>query len=472
MTPPCHGAGWPTRSLACHTHATGIGHPGRLSPIADASVFQRLRLSPRLAGLLLAAGLAAAALAPRHARSAPAAGAAPVASAPSVPRSFYATPFERKPDFRTLVALGRSLFSDRTLSASGRVACASCHDPAHAYGPPNRRPVQLGGPALNLPGLRAVPSLTYHQTIPNFQPHFFDNDGNDSEDQGPTGGLDWDGRADSGHEQAAGPLLSPFEMANRDSTAVVARLKASPSAASMREAFGPHVFDDPAHAWNGLLLALEVFQQSPADFYPYDSKYDAFLRGQVKLAPAEMRGLAVFNDKARGNCASCHISAIKRGAFPQFTDFGLIAIGVPRNRAIPANARPDYRDLGACGPLRADLKGHDEYCGLFRTPSLRNVATRGVFFHNGVYSKLEDAVRFYALRDTDPARVYGQGHRFDDLPQKYQANLNREAPFGGSAGARPRLTEAEIADVVAFLKTLTDGYVVPRAGPALAPRKG
>ena len=427
----------------------------------------RLPLSPRFAGTLLPLALVLLAVVPRQAGSAPAA-----ASAPTAPRSFYETPFERKPEFKTLVSLGRALFSDRTLSASGRASCASCHDPAHAYGPANHLPVQSGGAALNQPGLRAAPSLTYHQTIPNFQPHYFDNDGNDSEDQGPTGGLDWDGRADSGHEQAAGPLLSPFEMANKDSTAVVARLKTSPNAAAMREAFGPHVFDDPAHAWNGLLLALEVFQQSPADFYPYNSKYDAFLRGQVKLSPAEMRGLAVFNGKDRGNCASCHISEIKRGAFPQFTDFGLIAIGVPRNHAIPANAKPGYRDLGACGPLRTDLAGHDDYCGLFRTPSLRNVALRGVFFHNGVYAKLDDAVRFYALRDADPKRIYGAGHRFDDLPKQYQANLNKEMPFGGRAGARPTMTEAEIADVVAFLKTLTDGYVVPQAGSGEARASG
>jgi len=218
------------------------------------------------------------------------------------------------------------------------------------------------------------------------------------------------------------------------------------------------VLDDPQRGWNALVLALEVFQQSPQDFYPYDSKYDAFLRGKATLTPQEARGLAVFNDAGKGNCASCHVSAIKRGAFPQFTDAGLIAIGVPRNRAIPANSKAGYRDLGLCGPLRTDLKAHDDYCGLFRTPSLRNVALRGVFFHNGVYTKLEDAVRFYALRDVDPGRVYGKG-RYDDLPEKYQGNLDVEAPFGGRRGDRPRMTEAEIADVVAFLGTLTDGYV-------------
>jgi len=376
---------------------------------------------------------------------------------------FYATRFEQRPDAKTLTALGRALFSDPALSASGTMSCASCHDPAHAYGPANHLAVQLGGPDRNLPGLRAVPSLKYHQTIQPFSERFFDNDGNDAADQGPTGGFDWDGRADSAHEQAAGPLLSPFEMANPDKDAVVARLRASPNAAPLRAAFGAHVLDEPQRAWNALVLALEVFQQSPQDFYPYDSKYDAFLRGQATLTPQEARGLAVFNDAGRGNCASCHVSAIKRGAFPQFTDAGLIAIGVPRNPAIPANAKADFRDLGVCGPLRTDLKSHDDYCGLFRTPSLRNVALRGVFFHNGVYSRLADAVRFYALRDVDPARIYGTG-RFDDLPGKYQGNLNVEAPFGGKRGDKPRMTEAEIADVVAFLGTLTDGWNAPRGG--------
>jgi len=384
--------------------------------------------------------------------------AAPAQASGEVP--FYATKFEQRPDVKTLTALGRALFSDPSLSASGTMSCASCHDPAHAYGPANHLAVQLGGPDRTLPGLRAVPSLKYHQTIQPFSERFFDNDGNDAADQGPTGGFDWDGRADSAHEQAAGPLLSPFEMANTSRESALARLRTSSNAAAMQAAFGPHVLDDSKRAWNALVLALEVFQQSPQDFYPYDSKYDAFLRGKATLTPQEARGLAVFNDADKGNCASCHVSRIKRGAFPQFTDAGLIAIGVPRNSAIPANANPAFRDLGLCGPLRGDLKAHDDYCGLFRTPSLRNVALRGVFFHNGVYTKLEDAVRFYALRDVDPTRVYGRG-RYDDLPAKFQGNLNVEAPFGGKRGDKPRLTEAEIADVVAFLGTLTDGYVAP-----------
>jgi cytochrome c peroxidase len=388
-------------------------------------------------------------------------GAPIAASSASAPPSFYGSPFERRPDAAELTALGRRLFFETALSASGRTSCATCHDPAHAYGPANARAVQLGGPDLARPGLRAVPSLMYQQDTPPFSEHFSDTDGDDSADMGPTGGRGWDGRASSAHEQAALPLLSPFEMANTDSRTVVERTRGSSSAAAFREAFGQHVFDNPALAWNGLLLALEVFQQSPDDFYPYTSKYDAYLRRTAELSASEQRGLLLFNDVTKGNCASCHISAIKRGGFPQFTDRGHIAIGVPRNRAIPANADPAYRDLGLCGPLRTDFTDRPEYCGLFKTPTLRNVALRPVFFHNGVFTRLDDAVGFYAQRDVHPERFYprdghGRVQKFDDLPRSAVANVNVDPPFDRRRGERPALSAAEIRDIVAFLKTLTD----------------
>ncbi|WP_077035601.1 cytochrome-c peroxidase [Pelomonas sp. KK5] len=377
------------------------------------------------------------------------------------PTAFYATAFERRASPQELTELGRRLFSEPALSASGRVSCSACHDPAHAYGPPNALAVQLAGPDGKRPGVRAAPSLMYRQTTPPFSEHFFDNDGNDSADQGPTGGFAWDGRAASAHEQAEAPLLSPFEMANTDRRAVIARLSASPAAPAMRATFGAHVLDDPQRAWNGLVLALEVFQQSPADFSPFRSKYDAYLRGQAQLSPAEARGLSVFNDAGKGNCAACHPGAVKRGAFPLFTDMGFIALGVPRNPAIPANRDPRFTDQGLCGPLRTDLREHPEYCGLFKTPSLRNVATRSVFFHNGAMRSLEEAVRFYAQRDSRPGRFYprdaqGRVRKYDDLPAAAHGNVNTEPPFGQKPGEPPALSERDIADVVAFLKTLTD----------------
>ena len=307
------------------------------------------------------------------------------------------------------------------------------------------------------------PPLTYTQNIPPFTEHFFEDEGDDSIDQGPAGGRTWDGRSQSAHDQARLPLFSPLEMANTSALELVDRVRRSGYADRFREAFGGQVFDDPAKAFKGVLMALETYQQSPAEFYPYDSKYDAWLRHLVELSPAERRGLAVFNDPAKGNCARCHPSSMRGGAFPQFTDFGYVAVGAPRNRAIPANAERRYFDLGLCGPLRTDLAGKKEYCGLFRTPSLRNVARRGVFFHNGVFQRLEDVLRFYAERDTQPQKWYprapdGTVRKFDDLPAEYQVNIDRLPPFDRHAGDRPAFDEQDIKDLIAFLNTLNDGY--------------
>lgn len=365
-----------------------------------------------------------------------------------------------------LSALGRALFFDPALSASGQMACATCHDPNHAFGPANASPVQLGGGDLRQPGLRAVPSLKYLQVVPQFTEHFFDNedDSDESVDNGPSGGLMWDGRADSGHAQASFPLLSPFEMGNLTPDAVVANALRAGYGERLQAIYGPSVVDDPQASFTGLMKALEVFQQDYRTFYPYSSKYDAYLAGKAVLTPQEASGLKLFNEPTKGNCAACHISQRGNdGTPPQFTDFGLIAIGVPRNPAIPANADPNYFDLGLCGPLRTDFKGRADYCGLFRTPTLRNVATRQTFFHNGMFHDLRKVVQFYVQRDTHPERWYprrpdGSVHRFDDLPAIYQANLNVDPPFDRQPGDPPALSEAEIDDVVAFMRTLTDGY--------------
>src|SRR5579862_8440811 len=76
---------------------------------------------------------------------------------------------------REAAALGRRLFADPALSASGRLSCAGCHDPARAFGPPNARAVQLGGASRQEPGLRAVPSLRYLQAVPQFAEHYYDS---------------------------------------------------------------------------------------------------------------------------------------------------------------------------------------------------------------------------------------------------------------------------------------------------------
>ena len=380
-------------------------------------------------------------------------------------KPFYSRSFDPMPSAAALTALGGQLFADPAMSASGKIACASCHDPKHDFGPANARAVQPGGADGHSFGVRAVPSLKYTQSTPPFTEHFVDDEGDDSLDQGPAGGRTWDGRSQSFHDQARLPLFSSFEMANRDSDAVVAKVQAG-HAAEFRAVFGTKVFDDKALAFKGVLMALEAYQQSPAEFYPYSSKYDAYLKNEAALSAQELRGLAAFDDPERGNCARCHPSAKIKGAFPQFTDFGFAAIGAPRNLSIPANADRRYYDLGLCGPLRKDLQDRHEYCGLFRTPSLRNVARRPVFLHNGVFHSLRDVVRFYAERDTKPQKWYprtadGRILKFDDLPAAYAANLDTQAPFDRRAGDAPALSEQDIEDIVVFLQTLSDGYLHP-----------
>jgi cytochrome c peroxidase len=397
--------------------------------------------------------------------------AAAGAESPGGEVPFYANAFDKTPTAAALTTLGRTLFFDPRLSASGSLSCASCHDPKHAFASPNDRAVEHGGARGARSGVRAAPSLMYEQSMPPFTEHYFDGDEHDGIDQGPAGGTLWDGRSNSAHAQAREPLLSDFEMANATADAVVIKVARAPYADEFRRAFGERLFDDRPRAFRALLLALETYEESPAEFYPYTSKYDAFLRGTASLSAAEARGLALFNDPARGNCARCHPGAIREGAFPPFTDFGFAALAPPRNAAIPANANPRYYDLGLCGPLRRDLEGRPEYCGLFRTPTLRNVARRRVFMHNGVFRSLEEVVRFYAERDTAPEKWYPRGAggallKFDDVPAPYRANIDRAPPFGGRPGEPPRLTAADVRDLVAFLNTLSDGYAATTARAA------
>ncbi|WP_414645863.1 cytochrome-c peroxidase [Bradyrhizobium sp. 26S5] len=365
-----------------------------------------------------------------------------------------------------LSALGQALFFDPSLSPSGKLACSSCHDPAHGFGPANAMAVQLGGGDLRQPGVRAVPSLKYLQVVPSFTEHFHDSEdeADESVDNGPTGGLTWDGRVDRGADQARIPLLSDFEMGNRNEADVARRVLAAGHGKAIAAIAGPKKAANPATVYKTALKALEVYQQDYRTFYPYSSKYDAVLAGKAELTPAEARGLDLFNAANKGNCASCHISRRGNdGTPPQFTDYGLIALGVPRNPDIPANKDPAYFDLGLCGPLRTDFLKREDYCGLFRTPTLRNVALRQTFFHNGAVHSLRDAVRFYVERETRPERWYprnaeGSIDKYDDLPDRPKANVCMDPPFDRKAGDEPALTSAEIDDVVAFLGTLTDGY--------------
>jgi cytochrome c peroxidase len=366
--------------------------------------------------------------------------------------------------------LGKQLFFDAALSASGKLACASCHDPAHAYGPPNNLAVQLGGPDMRHQGRRAVPSLRYLDFTPKFTRHYYLPGPDDSEDEGPTGGFTDDGAVDTLHDQALIPLLDPAEMANRDAGAVAARLQRAGYAEAFRRTFGLDLQHDPKRVLQQTTYALEAFQVEDPSFRPYTSKFDAVMSGNAHFTAAELHGFALFNNPTKGNCAQCHVSSPGPGGRPaQFTDFGMIALGVPRNPAMSLNRDPHYADLGVCGPYRRDLTNETRLCGMFKTTTLRNVATRQVFFHNGRFHTLEDTLRFYVERDTNPGkwypRIHGRLVKFDDLPVRYQDNIDTlDAPLNRKPGDVPALDAQEIRDVVAFLGTLNDGFSTVSGG--------
>ncbi|MEF0940759.1 cytochrome-c peroxidase [Rhizobium sp. BR 362] len=412
-----------------------------------------------------------------------------------------ANTYDNTASLSAVAQLGKKLFFDPSLSGGGQMSCATCHDPANHYAPANDRAVQLGGPHLDQPGIRAVPSLAYKMSTPSFSvgaesaadeaaeaapmteasgvalanaptpvagpltaQAVVKADSN-APDLVPQGGMFWDGRVDSLEEQALQPMISPFEMANADAAGVYVKLKQN-YCKDIGTLFGNNVLDDQDMTIAEAGFAIARYQIEEPSFHPYSSKYDYYLRGKALLSDAEMRGLKLFDDPNKGNCASCHLDKVTGdGQMPNFTDFEFEALGAPRNPDIPANADPHYYDTGICGPLRNDTySAQPQNCGLFKTPTLRNVAARHVFFHNGVYRSLEDVTRFYVKRDTNPAEIYpkdasGKVLKYTDLPAQYQANIDIiDAPMNRKLGDAPALNDTEIADVVAFLKTLTDGY--------------
>jgi cytochrome c peroxidase len=393
--------------------------------------------------------------------------------------------------FSAMAQLGRDIFFDPSLSGSGRLSCASCHSPQHFYGPPGALPAMLGGPGLASQGVRAVPSLMYLERQPNFSVGP-DNEENESVSlagmaaQGqqaaraqktaqdtaataanlvPQGGLFWDGRADTLQTQAMFPLLSPFEMDGGTVGRVAAKLRKAPYAARFVQLFARAIFASPRMLVDEAMFAVARFEIEDRHFHLYTSKYDFWLEGKARLSPTELRGYLLFNDPQKADCGGCHLDQpTPDGLPPLFTDHQYEALGVPRNPALAANRDPAYFDLGICGPYRADIKSETQYCGLFATPTLRNTATRHVFFHNGVYHSLQQVLDFYDFRDTDPARIYpratdGQIEKYDDLPRRYRANIDvTDPPFDRKFGEAPAMTATNERDIIAFLKTLTDGW--------------
>lgn len=344
------------------------------------------------------------------------------------------------PAFTARQRLGKLLFFEKSLSTPPGQACAACHAPEAAFtDPPSDLPVSKGARA-GLFGNRNSMTVAYAAFIPRLH--------RDKKEGIWVGGLFWDGRANTLAEQAKGPPVNALEMANADAKAVAEKLRALSYAGLFVEVYGPDALSDPDKALANMADAIEAFEKTP-EVSPFTSKYDYWLRGKAKLTEQELRGLKLYEAEKKGNCAACHPNRpAKDGSPPLFTDFTYDNLGTPRNAENPFYAlgkklNPDgfsFVDVGL-GKTVKDPKQN----GKFRVPTLRNIAATAPYMHNGVFKTLYTVVAFYNTRDVArwPAPEVPQNVNKDEL-----GNL--------------KLTNQEVEDLVAFLRTLTDGWKAPR----------
>lgn len=365
--------------------------------------------------------------------------------------------------------LGELLYFDKHLSLNKNQACATCHHPSAGYADPLNAefpyeyPVSLGSdPSLN--GGRNAPTSSYAAFIPLFA---WDATANLFR-----GGQFWDGRADTLKDQAKGPFLNPVEMGMLNEAYVIAAMvDPNNQRAKDYQHLFMQIYEIDLQAidttWNSpeALLAYDKAAEAIGsyeqtfEFTSFTSKYDYYLAGKANLNAAELSGLAIFERPQLGNCAACHpsqatISADGRIIPPLFTRFAYENIGVPSSMSPMLDDFPVDYGLGA----RSDLDSYNpaiektvlddgtevfmSEAGKFRISSLRNVFRNAPYTHNGYFETLDEIVHFFNTRD---------------VPTEYwptpEVTENVTAIVGNLG-----LTPQQEADLVAFLKTLNDGY--------------
>jgi cytochrome c peroxidase len=370
--------------------------------------------------------------------------------------------------------LGKQIFFDARLSEPvGVQACASCHAPqvgfsgfgdiptggaASAAGFKRGFVAGIGeGAVVGAFGNRKPPTAAYSNLVP---PMVYD-----PVDNAFVGGLFWDGRAtglrlgSTAAEQALGPFLADKEQNHPGPAAVLAKLKNNRAYIALwQKAYGTTDINtstdaDIALNYDRIGLAVAEYEASK-EVSPFSAKIDAVLAGTATLTPDENAGMLLFLGAA--DCAGCHTQSggkIKRIVVGEaFTGHDYENIGLPKNPDNPgSNVAPD---LGLGGFLatsnnptwRAQAAANN---GKFRTPTLRNVAKAQRFMHNGVLRSLEEVVHFYNTRDVPGAGFNGRPWGTPDYP----ATMNVDGAVGNLG-----LTLTQEAQIVAFMRTLSDGY--------------
>ena len=366
--------------------------------------------------------------------------------------------------------LGKLIFFDANLSESGNGAvlvqsCASCHMPSQGFAGFSDRDLGMiprgfvagfaEGAVTGKIGGRKAPSAAYATFSPILRA---ESDPGKPGEPKFIGGMFWDGRATGKRlgspaaEQALGPFLNPVEENLHDARAVLERIKQDRYiiyGTLWQQVWGSPISTatqrDIDLNYDRVGLSIAAFEASN-EVNKFSSKFDRYLKKQAVLTSSEANGFALFT--GQGDCNRCHSEKSINGTPPLFTDFSYYNIGTPKNNSSAAPSSIDY-GLGGflqkLGPANPWYTQAGKNMGKFKTPTLRNVAkgaSNKRFMHNGAFRTLEEVVHFYNTRD-EP----GAGWPAPEVGM----NVSDESRLG-----RLRLTSSEEADLVAFMKTLSD----------------
>lgn len=370
-------------------------------------------------------------------------------------------------------AVGKLIFFDENLSANGNQSCAACHAPQAGWTGPvssvNQHGAVYEGSVAGLFGNRKPPSSAYATPSPILSLQIDKRGGALF-----VGGMFWDGRA-TGEilgsptaEQAKGPFLNPLEQALPTATELVSRVCGASYGPDFRAVWGASICD-PANvgaAYDAIGYSVSAFEGT-SESNAFSSKFDAFRAGQARLTGEERLGLALFQGKAK--CAGCHVL----DGEALFTDFTYDNIGIPKNPENPFYDNTAFNPLGDAWvdeglggflDTRSDFQSRaEENQGKQKVPTLRNVDLRPspsfvkAYGHNGYFKSLYGIVHFYNTRDVRDQCPDGfteaQALAENCWPApEVAANLNT-TELGNL-----HLTVKQERAIVAFLKTLSDGF--------------
>lgn len=340
--------------------------------------------------------------------------------------------------------LGKQLFFDTNLSTPAGMSCATCHDPSTGFADPRTDfPTSQGVVPVRY-GNRNAPTVAYASFSPEFR--LLPN-------MGPMnmgvyeGGQNWDGKAVNLFEQAKLPFLNKLEMHNPNVKSVILKVKQGSYADMFTAVYGKNALKNVNTAYDLIADAIVAYESS-SEVNQFSSKYDYYLQGLATLTDQEERGLLVFETK--GDCARCHRNMpAANGTPPMFTSRHHANVGVPRNPSNPYYKQPvsinslkfNFVELGTGGAV-----GDSWHYGRVKIPTLRNIAKTAPYMHNGVFKDLKTVVNFYNTRDVN-RELWGP-------PEVDHPNIIRMNNLG-----KLGLSEQEVEDVVAYLHTLTDGYI-------------